>query len=85
MIQRWLPALSPANEAREATRHETLVDYDDLLGSHGTTMTQLTPSGKARFESRMVDVITECEMVERGRQVEVVQVRGNRVFVRPVT
>ena len=37
MIQRWLPTLSPAGEARDAIRHETLVDYDDLLGSHGTT------------------------------------------------
>jgi membrane-bound ClpP family serine protease len=84
LIQRWLPTLSPAREAHEAVRHETLVDYDDLLGSHGTTTTQLTPSGKARFEDRIVDVITECEAVERGCEVEVVEVRGNRVFVRPV-
>lgn len=84
LIQRWLPVLSPASEARDAIRHEALVDYDDLLGSHGTTTTQLTPSGKARFADRMVDVIADCEAVERGRQVEVVEVRGNRVFVRPV-
>ncbi len=84
LIQRWLPTLSPAGEAREAIRHEALVDYDDLLGSHGMTTTQLTPSGKARFDDRMVDVITECEVVERGCAVEVVEVRGNRVFVRPV-
>jgi len=84
MIQRWLPTLSPAGEARDAIRHEILVDYDDLLGSRGTTATQLTPSGKARFDDRMVDVITECEVVEKGREVEVVEVRGNRVFVRPV-
>lgn len=85
LIQRWLPTLSPAGEARDALRHEMLVDYDDLLGSRGMTTTQLTPSGKARFDDRMVDVITECEVVERGREVEVVEVRGNRVFVRPVT
>ncbi len=85
LIQRWLPALSPASEAREATRHEMLVDYDDLIGSLGTTTTQLTPSGKAQFEDRMVDVIAHCEAVERGCHVEVVEVRGNRVFVRPVT
>ena len=85
MIQRWLPTLSPAGEALEAVRHEAIVDYDDLLGSRGMTTTQLTPSGKARFDDRMVDVITECEVVERGREVEVVEVRGNRVFVRPVT
>jgi len=83
-IQRWLPTLSPADEAREATRHEMLVDYEDLLGSRGMTTTQLTPSGKARFADRLVDVITDCEVVGRGCEVEVVEVRGNRVFVRPV-
>ncbi len=85
MIQRWLPSLSPATEARDAVRHEALVDYDDLLGARGTTTTQLTPSGKARFENRLVDVIADCEVVPRGCEVEVVEVRGNRVFVRPAT
>ncbi|MHB8902611.1 MAG: NfeD family protein, partial [Thermoguttaceae bacterium] len=83
-IQRWLPTLSPAGEAREAARHEALVDYGDLVGSCGMTTTQLTPSGKARFHDRLVDVIADCEVVPRGSQVEVVEVRGNRVFVRPV-
>ncbi len=85
MIQRWLPTLSPAGEAREATRHEALVDYDDLLGSRGVTTTKLTPSGKARFDNRWVDVIADCEALEKNCEVEVVAVRGNRVFVRPVT
>ena len=85
LIQRWLPTLSPAGEARDAVRHEGLVDYDDLLGSRGLTTTQLTPSGKARFENRLVDVISDCEVVPPDCEVEVVEVRGNRVFVRPVT
>ena len=37
------------------------------------------------FEDRTVDVIADCEAVERGCEVEVVEVRGNRVFVRQVT
>ncbi len=83
-VQRWIPTLSPAGEARDATRHEAMVDYDDLLGSRGMTTTQLTPSGKARFETRLVDVIADCEVVPPGCEVEVVEVRGNRVFVRTV-
>lgn len=83
-IHRWLPTLSPAGEAQQALEHEALVHYDDLLGSRGVTTTKLMPSGKARFEDRMVDVIADCETVERGSEVEVVEVRGNRVFVRPV-
>ncbi|MDD4270986.1 MAG: NfeD family protein, partial [Thermoguttaceae bacterium] len=84
LIQRWLPGLSTLPEVEEAIRHETLVDYDDLVGTRGRTTTKLLPSGKARFDDRLVDVIADCEMVERGCEVEVVEVRGNRVFVRPI-
>ena len=84
LIQRWLPRLSTLPEVEEAIRHETLVNYDDLVGTRGRTTTKLIPSGKARFDDRLVDVIADCEMVERGCEVEVVEVRGNRVFVRPI-
>ena len=58
--------------------------YDDLVGSRGMTSTQLTPSGKARVEGHLLDVIADCELIERGTEIEIVEVQGNRVFVRPV-
>ena len=69
-------------EAREIGRRETLVDHGDLVGEHGTTTTQLTPCGKARFGDRLIDVIADGEVIERGAMIEVVSVHGNRVLVK---
>lgn len=75
----------PAGEEAETIRRrEALVDLDDLRGATGTTTTQLTPGGKARFGDRLVDVMADGEVIDRGRLVEVVDVRGSRVLVKEV-
>jgi len=88
----WLPSapifsrmfLQPpaGEEADTIRRREALVHFQDLVGTQGTTTTQLTPSGKARFGNRLVDVIADGELIERGTDIVVVEVYGNRVLVR---
>ena len=53
-------------EAQEIRRREALVDFHELLGTQGTTTTQLTPGGKARFGDLLVDVIADGEVIGRG-------------------
>jgi membrane-bound ClpP family serine protease len=74
----------PSGEEREtiATR-EALVNFSDLVGQIGVATTPLMPSGKARFGGRLIDVIAGGEAIDRGTQVEVVEVRGNHVLVQP--
>ena len=94
MIRRYLPStplfnrvmLNPLNEEELArrTEREAIVDWHHLLGTRGTTTTQLTPSGKAHFGDELVDVIAEGEVIDRARAIEVVEVHGNRVLVREV-
>lgn len=94
LLRRWLPRapilsqmlLEPpaGEEAEEISRRESLVDLDGFVGTRGTATTQLTPSGKARFGDILVDVITDGDVVQRGAQIEVVEVQGNRVVVRAV-
>jgi membrane-bound serine protease (ClpP class) len=55
-----------------------------MVGTQGKTTTQLTPAGKARVRGKLLDVIADCEFVERGEPIEVVQVQGNRIVVRSV-
>ena len=75
----------PVGEEAEAIRRrEALVDLDDLRGQQGTTTTQLTPGGKARFGDVLVDVIADGEVISRGARVEVVSVQGSRVLVKEV-
>src|SRR6185295_10346171 len=73
----------PSHEELEDLSHrEALVDFQHLLGRQGMTTTQLTPSGKARFGGEVVDVIADGEVIGRGEQVTVIDVRGNRVLVK---
>jgi membrane-bound serine protease (ClpP class) len=90
----WLPRAPVFNrmflepplgeEADTIRQREALVHFQDLVGARGTTTTQLTPGGKARFGNKLVDVMADGEMIERGTDVVVVEVHGNRVLVRLV-
>ncbi len=94
LLRHWLPKapiinrmyLAPpeGEEAQVIARRESLVYLDELVGQRGTTTTQLTPSGKARFGDVLIDVISDGEVVARGTPIEVVEVHGNRVLVRTV-
>ncbi|MBN1908193.1 MAG: hypothetical protein JW818_00505 [Pirellulales bacterium] len=94
LMNRWLPQapvlgkvmLNPlsADEKEQLHRSESLVDYVDLVGQRGITTTQLTPSGKARFGDRLVDVISDSELIEPNVAIVVVEVHGSRVMVEPV-
>ena len=72
------------DEAETIRRRESLVNFHDLVAARGTTTTQLTPCGKARFGDLLVDVIADGEVIDRGAAIEVVEVRGSRVLVKEV-
>jgi len=78
-----LPA--PEDEAfQQILQRESLVNYQHLVGRRGVTTTQLTPSGKAILDDQLIDVISEGELVKLDTEIEVVEVHGNRVIVRPL-
>jgi membrane-bound ClpP family serine protease len=95
LLRRWLPRapllgnmlLEPPSpsEAETISHREALLDASDLVGARGTTTTPLVPGGKARFGNRVLDVITEGELIGRGSEVVVVEVRGNRILVEPTS
>ncbi len=71
-------------EREQISNRESLVDFSDLVGQTGTATTLLMPSGKARFDGRLVDVIARGEVIDRGAEVVVVEVRGNHILVQGV-
>jgi membrane-bound ClpP family serine protease len=90
-LRRWLPhaplfnrmLLEPPSpeELEDLDYRETLVSYEHLLGRNGEAITRLAPSGKARIDDELVDVITTGEFLDRGTALVVVEARGNRVVV----
>lgn len=57
---------------------------EDLLGQTGEALSTLRPAGRAQFGEQVVDVVSEGGYIERGQQVEVLKVAGNRVVVHSV-
>lgn len=60
---------------------EAMVDWSYLMGLSGETATRLNPSGKARFQGKVYDVISNGQMLEQGQRVEVTEAIGNRIVV----
>jgi membrane-bound serine protease (ClpP class) len=59
------------------------VELEVLRGKVGRAVSPLRPSGVALFDGRRIDVITEGMMVEPGQWVKCIEVRANKVVVRP--
>jgi len=74
--------LKPAEEPQRPT--EGVAPWRPQPGTRGVAASPLRPAGTAVFDGRRVSVVTTGDMVEPDEQVEVVQVDGTRIVVRPV-
>ena len=87
ILKRWLPSTPVLRHVLLEPPAESVAeesDTADLVGAAGTTTTRLAPFGKALVAGVIRDVTTEGPLVEPGTAVEVVEIRGGRVYVRPV-
>lgn len=71
-----------SDEIEQVRRSECRVDYADLLGQTGIATTRLVPSGKGKFGERLIDVLSDGDLIEAGKEIRVVEVVGSRVVVR---
>lgn len=55
-----------------------------LVGKVGQAKSKMLPAGVVKIEGRTVDCVSEGMAVEPGTWVRVLEVRGNRVVVRPL-
>ena len=54
------------------------------VGDWGLAESPLRPAGKVAFGEEDVDVVTDGSFVDKGKQVRVLQVSGNRIVVREI-
>lgn len=55
-----------------------------LIGQVGRAKSKMLPSGVIVVAGRTIDAVSEGMAVEPGQPVRIIEVRGNRVVVRPV-
>jgi membrane-bound ClpP family serine protease len=56
----------------------------ELVGRIGIAKSQMLPSGAITIEGRTIDAYSEGMPIEAGQSVEVIEVHGSQVVVRPV-
>ena len=54
------------------------------VGDRGVALSLLRPAGKADFNGRRIDVVTDGDFIKKGEKVEIVEISGNRIVVIPV-
>lgn len=57
----------------------------ELVGRQGQTLTLLNPGGMVSIDGERLHAFTDGLLLEPGTPVEVVQVRGSRLLVRPLS
>jgi membrane-bound ClpP family serine protease len=54
-----------------------------MVGKLGVAKTVMLPSGAVVIDGQTIDALSEGMSIEAGQRVRVIEVRGNRVLVRP--
>jgi membrane-bound serine protease (ClpP class) len=70
----------------ELPREDQVVPDDPrrtLIGRVGVVRSKMLPSGAVEIDGQMIDAVTQGQPIEPGTYVVVVEVRANRVVVRP--
>ena len=74
----------PAKTA-SAIGYESAEVRSDLVGKHGTAITDLRPAGTALIGDERIDVVSESEWISAGTPVKVLSAEGYRHIVRSVS
>ncbi|MCL2690137.1 MAG: ATP-dependent Clp protease proteolytic subunit [Chitinispirillia bacterium] len=65
----------------QGTAAEDTAGFVPSVGDRGKVITQLRPSGKICINGEECDVVTEGQFIDKGTEVVVLQIQGNRIVV----
>lgn len=70
-----------SDQQKNETGYISNTDRSALVGTIGSSLTVLRPSGAALLDGQRVDVVTNGEYIEANRTIKVTAVEGTRVVV----
>jgi membrane-bound ClpP family serine protease len=81
MGRRFLLGLPTRDEVSPDDERQQMLKQ--LVGKRGTAKTRMLPSGAVHVDGRTIDAVSQGMAIEPGQAVVVVEVKANRVVVRP--
>ncbi len=78
----WQKLTSPEGQ-KEEKGYSTSIGLEEFVGKKGVAETDLHPAGWAYVDSKRISVVCEGSFIDKGSQVKIISVDGNRVVVRP--
>ncbi len=55
---------------------------DIKIGQVGKTISRCAPMGKAEFNNTYYEVSTLSEFIDQGKEIEIIRISGNKIFVK---
>jgi len=77
----WEQLTSPSSQKKDQGFSNTQ-GWEGLEGESGTADTDLHPSGWVKIDGQRIFVVSEGDFIEKGKEVTILSVDGNRVLVR---
>ncbi len=78
-------SIAVAGPYLDATLSEARVDLPEgtalVAGQTGTALTQLRPSGKAKIDGEVYDVVTQGDFIPKGAGIKIVKIKNNHITV----
>lgn len=59
-------------------------DANVNVGDRGTSISRLTPIGKARFEDNIIEVKSFVGFVDQNTEIEIIDIEKDKVIVKPL-
>jgi len=87
VLSRWLPKTSIYGKlvSQTASGVNSVIQLEyrqtSQIGQIGMALSPLRPGGKAQFGSEILDVMTQGEMIEKGRRVKIIGHSGTEAVV----
>lgn len=60
------------------------LEFEFSVGDKGKSITEIRPSGKAKFNEYKVEVFSNGAYIEKGVELEITKISGNKIIVKPL-
>jgi membrane-bound ClpP family serine protease len=67
--------------AKDTAGYDAFLDVNSLLGTTGTALSMLRPSGVGEFDGQRLDVVTDGLFLPAGTAIRIVRIEGRRIMV----